>query len=189
MKNLQALATKLILFSCFQFDAGGSFAQEKTVIMINDTLLVKKTWSAKSGILITNPFLNNFVGTWEGSQNDEVLTLIATKTTLNAGSAEKPLEIEMLNGGYRLIINGKESLNTLETKPLFGNSENNANPVLLKITNLEKNTQNAITLYLIDENTIKLEAAKLTGEGVRPDPDFYLPTGIILNKKINTLKK
>lgn len=34
--------------------------------MIGDSQIAKKTNDSKVGVLIANPFLNNFVGAWEG---------------------------------------------------------------------------------------------------------------------------
>lgn len=160
-----------------------TIAQNKIVIMNSDPHLVKKSQNAKMQVLISDPFLDNFVGTWEGKQGNKSLILIMTKKTINVGSIDKPLEIEMLNGGYKLTVNGKETLNTLSTKPMYGNSENNSNPVILKVTNFKLNYQNAINMILITENSIKLELGKLKGEGVKIDPSFYIPTNIILKKK------
>ena len=51
------------------------------------------------------------------------------------------------------------------------------------ITNYKKNTQTAIKAIIIDKNTIKLEPFKLKGEGIRANPDFYMPLNIILHKE------
>jgi hypothetical protein len=176
---------KKIITLIFMFYALSTtiIAQKKTVIMSNDKQIAKKSFDAKSGVLIVNPDLDNFVGTWEGKKGNEILTLMVTKIITNIGSSEKSFEVEMLNGGYKLLIDGNVSINTLATKPLYSYSVRNSNGVVLVITNYKKNTKTAINVIMIDKNTIKLEPFKLKEEGIRADPDFYIPLNIILKKK------
>lgn len=177
MKNIINLLFALCVLST------ATFAQNKTVIISGDSNIAKKTFNSNSGVLIETPFLNDFVGTWEWKQGNKIFTLVITKIVKNVGSAEKPLEIEMLNGGYKLIIDGKEVSNTLMTKPLYGGSHDNKNPVTFSIINYKNNTQNDINAIMMNKNTIKLEPSRLKREGIQTDPDFYIPLNIILKRK------
>ncbi|MBA3829954.1 MAG: hypothetical protein H0X33_13520 [Taibaiella sp.] len=156
-----------------------SFAQVKSVDIKN----IKSTAHAVDGARIVDSNSAKFIGTWVYDNGEEEVTIILDKTLSTLGSGPKHIEMELINGGYKYIKQGKIIANTLQTKPMYGTSKGKDDELTLSITNEKTNKATLIVVKLIDKNSIKINLSEQRGEGINPDRNLNLPLNITLVRK------
>jgi hypothetical protein len=153
-----------------------SFAQVKSV----DIKDLKASTHGINGSRIVDINSDKFIGTWVYENVDVQVTIILDKAVSTLGSGPKHIEMELINGGYKYVKQGKIIANTLQTKPMYGTSKGKEDELTLSIRNEKNYKTTSIVFKLIDKNRLKISLSEQQGEGINPDNNLNLPLNITL---------
>ncbi|RZM27514.1 MAG: hypothetical protein EOO88_12815 [Pedobacter sp.] len=145
--------------------------------------------AAQKDTMIRDSLIDQFAGTWIYKSRDLEVKLVLKKIVTSLPSPRNKIFVEQLNGGYVVVKNSKEIINTLVEKPLYGNCYNKKPICTLLIDNYKYSKdvslfdkKTALDLHFIDPNTIIIEKGA-GGEGVKFDEAHQIPLHVKFHRQ------
>ena len=139
---------------------------------------------ADTSVSIQDTIIDHFVGQWCWKKEDSILEFDFTKIKQDLGNSNYTIEMDFIIGGYRLIVGKSEILNTINIKPLQGNSAGIPNSLFFYIFDPGKKTNTTLLFKRIDNDKIWLETVERQGERFfSSDKNLPFPTNIIFTRK------
>lgn len=181
IKNKMKTTIKLLAILLFAVATSGTAASAQVKDTI-DAADFNSSKLPKPGTVVADRNFNKFVGTWVSGDTNNELTVQLEKKNISLG--KDPIFFEMLIGGYKFTKNGKEVVNTLASKPIYGKSnKNDKSEITLGITDNQTYKETPFTAKLIDKNTLVLSPSTEKGEGIKRDPKLDFLNSIKLKKQ------
>jgi hypothetical protein len=137
---------------------------------------------ADTSISVHDTIIDHFVGQWCWKKGDSIVEFDFAKIKHDFGNSEYSIEMDLIVGGYKVLVGKKEIVNTISTKTLQGNSEGIPNSLFFYISDNIKFTRTKLVFKKVDDNKIWLEIGK-RGEWFPSDKNLPFPTNIIFMRK------
>lgn len=154
--------------------------QNQQIIDISD----HKVIPANDRIHFIDSSTDKYIGTWRGKQGEKEFTVKIEKYTFKLANTENSSSMDLLRGGYKVNINGTETINTLNSYPITGSS-GDAKDIYLYINvpggDIRQTPEFKMT-YLGDSKA-KWELSRRLREGVKLSNPLSLPDKVILKKQ------
>ena len=112
---------------------------------------------ADTSVSIHDTIIDQFIGQWCWKKGDSIVEFDFTKIKYDWGNSEYILEMDLISGGYKVLVGKKEIVNTISTKSLQGNSEGIPNSLFFYISDNVKWTITKLLFKKVDDNKISLE--------------------------------